>query len=170
MAVKLGLVESAEVSEDFLDDYVRKRYQTSMQYYWRASVFNKRLYKVGRILTVVMGAAVTLVASLSSSSFLDNSPVWQSVFAFGTPVMAAMLTIVAGFSQAFQWGSGWQNMVLAAQRLQAEYDRFVSTPKLERRYRDELDLLNDFVVSESETFFERMLGGSRSVTDKLAKM
>lgn len=152
-------LESRELSN--LDEYVEQRYRESLDYYWRSSVRNKRFYKVGRILTVVMGAAVTLVASLSSSSLLDNSPIWQGIFVFGTPLMAALLTIIAGFSQTFQWGSAWQNMVLAAQRLQAEFDRFLTTPMGQRNHRDELELLNEFVVGESETFFERMLGGAR---------
>lgn len=155
--------EDCDLSQ--LDEYVQQRYRESLDYYWRSSVRNKRFYKVGRILTVVMGAAVTLVASLSSSSLLDHSPIWQGVFVFGTPVMAAMLTVIAGFSQTFQWGSAWQNMVLAAQRLQGEFDRYISTPLHRRNHGDELELLNEFVVGESETFFERMLGGARPVPD-----
>lgn len=92
-----------------------------------SSLYNKRFYKVSRIIT--------------------------------------LLTIIAGFSQTFQWGSAWQNMVLAAQRLQAEFDRFLTTPMELRNHRDELELLNEFVVGESETFFERMLGGARLVSE-----
>lgn len=166
MNAKLDVTESVDTDQIKLDEYVEQRYRESLQYYWRSSVYNKRFYKVGRILTVVMGAAVTLVASLSSSSLLDNSPVWQGIFVFGTPIMAALLTIIAGFTQAFQWGSAWQNMVLAAQRLQGEFDRFMATPTADRCHRDELELINSFVVGESETFFERMLGSSRSSADK----
>lgn len=162
---EIGIVGAERCELSKLDDYVEQRYRESLDYYWHSSIRNKRFYKVGRILTVVMGAAVTLVASLSSSSLLEESPIWQGIFVFGTPVMAALLTIIAGFSQTFQWGSAWQNMVLAAQRLQAEFDRFLSTPMYERDHRGELELLNEFVVGESETFFERMLGGARLVSD-----
>lgn len=154
-----------EADQRQLDEYVEQRYRESLDYYWTSSVRNKRFYKVGRILTVVMGAAVTLLASLSSSSLLEHSPIWQGIFVLGTPVMAALLTIIAGFSQTFQWGSAWQNMVLAAQRLQGEFDRFITTPVERRNHSDELELLNEFVVGESETFFERMLGGARLISD-----
>ena len=39
----------------------------------------------------------------------------KAVFDLGTPVLAATLAIIGGFSHSFQWGSTWQNMVLTAQ-------------------------------------------------------
>ncbi len=53
----------------------------------------------------------------------------------------------------------------AAQRLQGELDRFLTPPVKQRNQRDELELLNEFVVGERETFFERMLRGARLVAD-----
>jgi len=41
------------------------RYQERIQYYSNASQNNKRAYKTARYLTVVLGALVTLLASLS---------------------------------------------------------------------------------------------------------
>ena len=93
-----------------------------------------------------------------------SKDVLDKVFAIGTPVLAVLLTIIAGFSQNFQWGAAWQNMVLSAQRLEKERDRFVVTTVDERDYAKELDLLNDLVLDESEGFFDRMLGGGKPPT------
>ncbi len=156
----------AELQEQW-DQHVKKRYDDAIEYYWRASRYNKQYYKVTRILTVVFGAFVTLIASLSSSELIANSPFWKSMFAFGTPVISALLTIIAGFSQSFQWGSAWQNMVVTAQRLERERDRFLVTEPSERDHQHEVQLLNEFIISESKIFFDRMLGGS--ISSKEAK-
>ena len=151
----------ANQNEKNLDEHIQKRYNDAIRYYWSASKSNKRWYKVTRSLTVIVGALVTLIASLASSKILEQSPVAKTVFALGTPVLAALLTIIAGFSQSFQWGSAWQNMVLTAQYLQKEYDKYFVTPENERKYSEEADKVNNFVITETENFFERMLGGAK---------
>ena len=118
---------------DEWSQHVESRYKEAIAYYWKASQTNKQTYKTTRVLTVVLGAMVTLIASLSSSEFITHDSFWNPVFAFGTPILAAMLTIIAGFSQSFQWGSAWQNMVLTAQRLEKERDRFLVTDLSPRR-------------------------------------
>jgi hypothetical protein len=143
-----------------LDKYIRDRYENSIRYYWNASKSNKSWYKITRSFTVIVGALVTLVASLSSSEIIKDFGAIKSLFALGTPVLAAALTIIAGFSQSFQWGSTWQNMILTAQHLQKEYDKYLVTPLSERNYLVETDKLNSFVIKETEGFFERMLGGA----------
>ncbi len=142
-----------------LDKYIQNRYETAIDYYWAASRSNKRWYKITRSLTAIFGALVTLVASLSSSELIKGSVV-TTLFSLGTPILAASLTIIAGFSQSFQWGSTWQNMVLTAQLLKKEYDNYLVTPPNERDYQNESEKLNTFVITETEGFFERMLGGA----------
>ena len=139
------------------DIYIEEKYLTTIAYYWNASKLNKRWYKITRSLTIILGALVTLVASLSSSTHFVGTP--ETIFAIATPFLAALLTIIAGFSQSFQWGSTWQNMVLTAQYLQKEYDEFLLTPVNKRNYITESEKLNNYIITESETFFERMLGG-----------
>jgi hypothetical protein len=145
---------------DDLDKYIRDRYEKAITYYWAASRANKNWYKITRSLTVIFGALVTLVASLSSSTIFNDSTTIKTLFSLGTPILAASLTIIAGFSQSFQWGSTWQNMVLTAQRLQKEYDIYLVTPPKDRDYQEESEKLNTFVINETEGFFERMLGGA----------
>ena len=141
-----------------IDKLVEQRYSDTIGYYWKATASNKRAYKLTRGLTVILGALVTLVASLASSEFVNTNSFWNPVFAIGTPVLAASLTIIAGFSQSFHWGAAWQDMVLTAERLQKEHDRFSATKPEERDPVKELAILNDFVIVESRTFFERLLG------------
>ncbi len=154
-------MEMEKLNEIDKDKLIQERYRNAIGYYWRASIANKRWYKITRSLTVIVGALVTLIASLASSEIIVHSPVTKVIFALGTPVLAALLTIVAGFSQSFQWGSTWQNMVLTAEHLQKEFDIYLVTPENERNFSEEADKLNEFVITESEGFFERMLGSAR---------
>ncbi len=159
----------ADHNEIDLDQYIQERYKSAIQYYWAASKANKQWYKITRSLTVIVGALVTLIASLSSSTLIEGVPIVEMTFALAAPVLAALLTVVAGFSQSFQWGSAWQNMVLTAQQLQKEFDSYLVSPVAERKYAEEADRLNSFVIIESEGFFERMLGGAKT-SDKFAEL
>ena len=154
-------MENSDKNE--LDELIQKRYKAAIDYYWSASRSNRAWYKLTRSLSVIVGALVTLIASLASSKFILTSPLVETIFALGTPILAAILTIITGFSQSFQWGSTWQNMVLTAQQLQKEYDIYLVTPENERRYVDEADKLNNFVITESSGFFDRMLGGGKPI-------
>jgi hypothetical protein len=133
--------------------YVLERYDQSIRYYWRASNATKRWYKWTRYLTVVLGATVTLLASLSSSELVTGS--WVTSIGLVTPVGAAILTVVGGLSQSFQWGAAWQEMVLTAERLERERDRILVT---ESDPAQDLDILNRLVLAESRGFFTRILG------------
>lgn len=145
-----------------MDKHINERYVDAIGYYWNASRGNKKWYKLTRSLTVILGALVTLIASLSSSSLIESTA-FKDYFIIGTPVIAACLTIIAGFSQSFQWGSAWQNMVLTAQHLQKEYDRYLVTPPAQRDLAKEADILNQFLLKETEGFFERMLGVAKAI-------
>jgi hypothetical protein len=140
------------------DQYIRDRYQNAISYYWKASRANKKWYKITRSLTIIFGAGVTLIASLTSSEIIVQNKIIEMIFKLGTPLLAAMLTVIAGFSQGFQWGSTWQNMIITAQELEREFDKFLVTPEDQRDYLSEAEKLNSFVITESKGFFERMLG------------
>jgi hypothetical protein len=134
-------------------EYVLKRYEESIRYYWKASALNRRLYKWTRYLVVVFGALVTLLASISSTDVFTGR--WQLALQITTPLVAAILTIIGGLSQSFQWGAAWQEMVLTAERLERERDRIlVSRSDPEK----DLEVLNTLVLRESEGFFMRILG------------
>ena len=149
------------MSGETKEDYVLERYNKSIDYYWMASRHNKKAYKLTRSLVVILGAFVTLVASLSSAKFIESKPFWDTLFAIASPMLAAILTIAAGFSQTFQWGAAWRDMVLNAERLEKERDRIIISKTEDRNKTKELDNLNDLVIEESETFFQRILGGAK---------
>lgn len=151
----------AQNSKD-MDKLICKRYEDVISYYDNASVSNKRWYKLTRSLTVIFGALVTLIASLTTSKVFIDSPAIEITLSLATPVLAALLTVIAGFSQSFQWGSAWQNMILTAEHLQKEYDKYLVTPEDKRNYEIEAEKLNTFVINESKGFFERMLGTALS--------
>jgi hypothetical protein len=155
----LKAVETADVGG--ARDYVLKRYDEAIRYYWKASALNRRLYKWTRYLVVVFGAVVTLLASLSSSSIVTGG--WGLAVDIATPLVAAVLTIIGGLSQSFQWGAAWQEMVLTAERLERERDRILvarSDPAAD------LDTLNELVLRESEGFFTRILGSVQATAPK----
>src|SRR5581483_4602160 len=100
----------------------------------------------------------TLVASLSSSSFVGKLPVISLLFAIATPVLAALLAVVAGVSQAFQWGAAWSDGVITATRLEKERDRIAVTPLNEFDPLKEIALLDETLLAETQGFFQRLLG------------
>jgi len=143
------------------------RYDQRIKYYWQASQYNKRSYKVTRYLTVLLGAVVTLTASLSSADFIKNSNPLALLFALLTPLLAASMAIVGGISQAFQWGAAWSDMVITATRLEKERDRIAVTPAQQLDPVKEMGLLDDLVLSETQGFFQRLFGSGgpgKSVT------
>ena len=71
-----------ELSDDDLDKYIQDRYKNAIGYYLESSKTNKQWYKITRSLTVIFGALVTLIASLSSSRFIVGSAV-EELFALG---------------------------------------------------------------------------------------
>lgn len=148
-------------NNESIERYILERYKITIDYYWKASRNNKRAYKITRTLTVVLGALVTLIASLSSANFITSIRFCDILFAIATPVFAAVLTITVGFAQTFHWGAAWQDMVLNAQRLEKERDRFHVEKPEERDFAKELEVLNDLVITETQNFFHRILGGGK---------
>jgi hypothetical protein len=102
---------------------VLKRYDEHIAYYWKMSKSNKNSYKATRYLMIVLGAFVTLVATITSTHSIQDF--WGKVFAVATPLLAASLAIVGGVSQAFQWGAAWSDMVITATRLEKERGRII---------------------------------------------
>jgi len=149
-----------------VNKFVEERYKTAIDYYWMSSRQNKRVYKLTRCFTLILGSVVTVVTSLSALEQIRDDAFWKWVFAIGSPVLAAMLTVLGGFSQSFQWGAAWQDMVMTAQRLEKERDRFLITKPEERDLPGEVKVLNDFIINESQGFFQRILGGGKTETEK----
>ena len=141
-----------------LQKLILDRYDQRIGYYWKASQINKQSYKATRYLTVILAAVTTLVASISSAAFIKNSDLLAVLFAVMTPVFAAMMAIVAGISQAFQWGAAWSDMVITATRLEKERDRIAVTPPQQLDPAKEMGVLDDLVLVETQGFFQRILG------------
>lgn len=144
--------------------FVDERYDKAIAYYWKRSADNKRNERIVRVMLVVLGALTTLFASLSAASFAEQG-VLKYVFDIGTPVLAATLTIVGGFSQSFQFGATWQDMVMTAQHLEMERDRIRVTEANKRKPQQEVQTLNDLVLTESRNFFGRLIGSSREIEE-----
>lgn len=161
-------VEVPDVADGKIEDmdrYVYQVYADQIGYYHRAGAANKRNYKNYRSFTIILGALVTLVASLTSSTFVESVGMgWM--LGIATPILAAALTIINGLGQNFQWGATWRDMMLTAQRLEKERDRFLATPPGKRNYRRELEIINELVLQETRAFFQRVLDSEAVPTNQ----
>jgi len=137
--------------------YVEGRYKSQIEYYWGKSKSNKNMYKWSRGWIIALGAAVTLISSLSTADFIQAHEGWRITFAIATPVIAGVLTVLNGFSQNFHWGAAWRDMVVSATRLQKEQDHFKAMNPDQRNFQQELDTLNAIVLEETTNFFQRVL-------------
>jgi hypothetical protein len=145
------------------ESYVLKLYQDKIDYYWGASRSNKASYKRYRTWTLVLGAAMTLISSLSAGSlFKGDLNTFVSIL---TPVIAATLTVINGLGQNFHWGATWRDMVVNATRLEMERDRFLATPQT-RDCQQELSNLNGIILEETKNFFQRVLDSEIKLKDQ----
>lgn len=136
---------------------VMDRYEQRIGYYWRAAATNKKWYQRTRYLTIVLGALVTLISSFASSSLVGSGSL-SAVFAVATPILAALLTMLGGFSQNFHWDGAWHDMVVTATRLEGERDLLLVAPLDQREPTKEIEAMNAMVLEETGGFFQRILG------------
>jgi hypothetical protein len=154
VAVEQSVLEQLKAIDE---QYILKKYEDRVNYYWKASRSNKNSYKRVRFWTILLGSLVTLVSSISAAEFVQKPEGLRIAFAIATPVIAATLTVINGLGQSFHWGSTWRDMVINATRLEKERDRFLATKKEDRDFVQELDLLNAIVLEETRSFFQRVL-------------
>lgn len=147
------------------EKYVLDQYQKRIDYYWAASRSNKNSYKRYRAGSIILGALVTLVSSLSAAEFIQSVGWLKIVFAVATPLLAATLAIVTGLMQNFHWGATWRDMVINATQLELERDRFRATCSENRDLQKELGILNSIVLDETRSFFQRVLDSEIKVKD-----
>ena len=139
------------------EQYVLNQYKSKISYYWAASSNNKKAYKRFRTWSIVLGALVTFISSISAADFIQSLDWLRIVFAIATPIIAATLTVVGGLGQNFHWGATWRDMVVNATRLEMERDRFMAKSPEKRNLEEELDTLNTIVLEETKNFFQRVL-------------
>lgn len=138
-----------------------KRYDDQIDWYWKNSGQQKARFIRSRFAILVLGALVTLIASLAAASFVENSEFWDNVFKIATPVLAAVLAVLTGLSQTFQWGAAWREFNLSAMSLEKERDRILLTPPYRIDAVEEISKFNDLVIEETRRYFERVTGATR---------
>jgi hypothetical protein len=111
------------------NEYVLEQYRSRIDYYWL----------------------------LSASKVIEG---WgmEDILLILAPVLAAVLTIVGGFSQNFHWGSAWREMVLTALELERIYHRLKVTPDEQRDPIAEMEKLHEVILAEGSNFFDRLVG------------
>ena len=148
MDIPAPAAEGGEIVREVL-----RRFDEEIVFYRHAAGHNRNAYKLTRYLSIVLGATVTLLSALSAAN-IDKTLV------MATPFIAAALTIAGGISQSFQWGAAWSDMALTAARLEKERDRIRVTPPAQLDAVREVALLNDLVVTETQSFFQRLFGSN----------
>jgi hypothetical protein len=83
------------------EQYILKKYEERVNYYWKASRNNKNSYKRYRSWTIFLGSLVTLVSSISAAEFVQRPEGLRIAFAVATPVIAATLTVISGWGKTF---------------------------------------------------------------------
>ena len=141
--------------------YVLNRYESSIKYYWKSSTHNRKAYKSLRSLTIILGATLTLITSISSADFITSNELLKLNLTIASPILAAILTIASGFAQSFHWGATWRDMVLSAEQLEKERDRFKVTQPEDIDLTKEVSILNELVIDETTNFFQRILNSSK---------
>ncbi len=157
-----GAVEDPRAAEKAA---LLERYDSQIDWYWAGNSKQKWRFIQSRIWTIVLGATLTLVASLASAEFIEGSDFWDTVFKVATPVLAAVLTIVTGLFQTFQPGAAWREMNLAAAQLEKERDRIRLTPPYRLDVLAEMDRFNDLVIDETRRFFDRVTGSTHDADE-----
>ena len=150
------------------EQYVLKQYESKISYYWAASSSNKKAYKRFRTWSIILGALVTFVSSISAAEFVQSVNWLRITFAIATPVIAATLTVIGGLGQNFHWGATWRDMVVNATRLEKERDRFMATSPEKKDIKGELDTLNSIILEETKNFFQRVLDSEVKPKDSSA--
>lgn len=151
------LPDVADGKIDDIDKHVFMAYHNQIKYYREKAGYNKKSYKSYRFLTILLGAVVTLIASLTTSDIIQYNKWIEGIFTIATPVLAAALTVINSISQNFQWGATWRDMSINAQKLEKERDLLLTTPLEKRDYKKEMKKLNNIVLQETQAFFTRIL-------------
>ncbi len=138
------------------------RYDGQIDWYWKNSGRQKKRFIYTRFMILVLGALVTLIASLAAATFVEDSSFWDTVFKILTPVLAAVLAVITGLTQTFQWGAAWREMNLAAMALEKERDRIRLTPAYKVDAVAEVERFNDLVIDETRRYFERVTAATRN--------
>ena len=101
---------------------------------------------------------------MASAGYVTDRSWLNTTFAIATPLLAALLAIITGLSQNFQWGSAWRGMVIAAQTLQKQEDRIKLLQPGDVDAIEEISALNDVVLGETQQFFERVTGAATELS------
>ncbi len=139
-----------------------ERYDRQIDWYWTNSSRQKKRFIYSRFTVLALGALVTLVASLAAATFVEESSFWDTTFKIVTPVLAAVLAVLTGLTQTFQWGAAWREMNLAAMALEKERDRIRLTPAYKVDAVAEIERFNDLVIDETRRYFERVTAAART--------
>jgi hypothetical protein len=67
------------------DQFVHEEYNNQINWHLKTSKYIRQRYKLYRYSTIILGALVTLIASLSTTEIIANSDLWSIVFVIATP-------------------------------------------------------------------------------------
>ena len=138
------------------EDYVVCRFEENITWYQKRAKKYKNTYSCIRWSIIILGAITTLFSTLLATESID----WlKGIVAYIPAFSAAFLTILTGVSQSFKYGHTWKEMMLNAVNLDRELDSYLKDPEPdERKY---LETLHKYIIEETESFFDRILGSTK---------
>jgi hypothetical protein len=150
----------SSIGSEFEDDYVVLRFKEKIDWYWKNAKYNKFWYKFLRGFIIIVGTLVTLVTTLlaaGNDEYVIFIP--RNYLIFSAPILAALLTLLNTFSQNYRYGAAWKDMILNAEKLEKELDKYLLDSDRNSRKNNYLEQLHKYVIEETESFFERVLSG-----------
>ncbi len=155
------------------DEHILKLYEDTISYYWQAAHSNEQKYRLSQSGTIILGALVTLSASLSAAEIVTSIPWLKTALTIATPVLAAILTIILAVGQQMGWDTAWRNAIANAERLENQRGEFLATDPAERNHKRELARFQKVTLDEAQAFdyiltSDEVSGDSFSVKSRLA--
>jgi len=142
---------------DDLNNYILRTYRENIDLSWRNAASSKRTYYLNRIMPILLGGILTFATTISSTQYISANETLKAIFAIATPLLAVALTVTNELTKINKPAESWRDMVVFAEKLEKERDRFLATKPGKRNHKKELDKIRSLVIRESRTFFRRTL-------------
>ena len=149
--------QSSESGHNITLEYIIKKYDSNILYYWSSARSNKNLFKSTRRWPITLGALISLLTTLSLASFIEEVEYIRIFFAVVIVMLATMQSYFNEVSRNQNWGESWQKMTIAALKLEKEKDRLLSSEPSSINIQAELMILHNLLINETETFFKKAL-------------
>lgn len=144
-------------------DFVIQKYEDTIKGYKSAADKMEKNFKFNRYLPVILGGFISLLSTLSITSFVESLQSVRVGLALGTIILASVQAMLNELLRGQNWGDEWKRLTLHAYRIEREYYRAVATPEVQMNVKRELDLLSILVLEEKKSAIKSILNTTEDV-------